>query len=142
MDTERLSPRYSGIDTWDPSDVLDAMIDGQFSAVAAILVDPQRSLVYERSRGGHRRERSDVSIVPAGISLAHIDGNHGDQAINDVERFAPNVRVGGIVILDDFHWSSGSVKRGGARLEEMGFKPLYDIDTVSFGRVFQRVGMR
>ena len=36
MDTERLSPRYSGIDTWDPSDVLDAMIDGQFSAVAAV----------------------------------------------------------------------------------------------------------
>jgi N-acetylmuramic acid 6-phosphate etherase len=36
MDTERLSPRYSGIDTWDPSDVLDAMIDGQFAAVAAV----------------------------------------------------------------------------------------------------------
>ena len=28
METERLSPRYSGIDIWDPADVLDAMIDG------------------------------------------------------------------------------------------------------------------
>jgi N-acetylmuramic acid 6-phosphate etherase len=35
MDTERPSPRYSGIDLWDPADVLDAMIEGQFAAVAA-----------------------------------------------------------------------------------------------------------
>src|SRR5262249_56888717 len=35
MDTERPSPRYSGIDIWDPADVLDAMIEGQFAAVAA-----------------------------------------------------------------------------------------------------------
>ena len=36
METERPSPRYAGIDVWDPADVLDAMIDGQFSAVAAV----------------------------------------------------------------------------------------------------------
>ena len=36
METERVSPRYSGIDVWDPADVLDAMIEGQFSAVAAV----------------------------------------------------------------------------------------------------------
>src|SRR5499427_8212515 len=36
MDTERPSPRYSGIDVWDPADVLDAMIEGQFAAVAAV----------------------------------------------------------------------------------------------------------
>ena len=36
MNTERPSPRYSGIDVWDPSDILDAMIEGQFSAVAAV----------------------------------------------------------------------------------------------------------
>jgi N-acetylmuramic acid 6-phosphate etherase len=35
MDTERPSPRYTGIDLWDPSDILDAMIEGQFAAVAA-----------------------------------------------------------------------------------------------------------
>jgi N-acetylmuramic acid 6-phosphate etherase len=35
MDTERPSPRYSGIDLWDPADILDAMIEGQFAAVAA-----------------------------------------------------------------------------------------------------------
>lgn len=36
IETERLSPRYSGIDIWAPSDVLDAMIEGQFAAVAAV----------------------------------------------------------------------------------------------------------
>jgi N-acetylmuramic acid 6-phosphate etherase len=36
METERASPRYSGIDTWHPMDALDAMIEGQFSAVAAV----------------------------------------------------------------------------------------------------------
>ena len=36
MDTERPSPRYSNIDLWDPADILDAMIEGQFAAVAAV----------------------------------------------------------------------------------------------------------
>jgi N-acetylmuramic acid 6-phosphate etherase len=36
IETERLSPRYSGIDVWEPSDALDAMIEGQFAAVAAV----------------------------------------------------------------------------------------------------------
>src|SRR5438105_13449912 len=36
MNTERPSPRYSGIDVWDPSDILAALVEGQFSAVAAV----------------------------------------------------------------------------------------------------------
>src|SRR2546423_326261 len=36
METERPSPRHSDIDVWDPEDVLDAMIEGQFAAVAAV----------------------------------------------------------------------------------------------------------
>src|SRR5206468_12731516 len=35
-DTERPSPRYSGIDVWEPADVLEAMIEGQLAAVAAV----------------------------------------------------------------------------------------------------------
>jgi N-acetylmuramic acid 6-phosphate etherase len=34
-DTERASPRYAGIDLWAPGDVLDALIEAQFAAVAA-----------------------------------------------------------------------------------------------------------
>ena len=35
MDTERASPRYSGIDLWNPGEILDSMIEAQFAAVAA-----------------------------------------------------------------------------------------------------------
>jgi N-acetylmuramic acid 6-phosphate etherase len=36
METERFSPRYSGIDAWSPGDILAAMIEAQFAAVAAV----------------------------------------------------------------------------------------------------------
>jgi N-acetylmuramic acid 6-phosphate etherase len=36
MDTEHPSPRYTDIDVWAPADILEAMIGGQFSAVAAV----------------------------------------------------------------------------------------------------------
>jgi N-acetylmuramic acid 6-phosphate etherase len=36
MDTERASPRYVDIDLWEPNDILQAMIEGQMSAVAAV----------------------------------------------------------------------------------------------------------
>src|ERR1700704_1582765 len=36
MRTEHPSPRYSAIDLWDPVEILDAMIEGQFTAVAAV----------------------------------------------------------------------------------------------------------
>ncbi len=35
-ETERLSPRYTGIDLWESFDVIDALIEAQFSAVAAV----------------------------------------------------------------------------------------------------------
>jgi N-acetylmuramic acid 6-phosphate etherase len=35
MNTERASPRYSGIDLWDTGEIIDAMIEAQFAAVAA-----------------------------------------------------------------------------------------------------------
>jgi N-acetylmuramic acid 6-phosphate etherase len=36
MDTERPSPRFADIDLWNSRDVLEAMIGGQFAAVAAV----------------------------------------------------------------------------------------------------------
>jgi len=36
MNTERASPRYSKIDVWDASDILDCILEGQFAAVAAV----------------------------------------------------------------------------------------------------------
>jgi N-acetylmuramic acid 6-phosphate etherase len=36
IETERQSPRYSDIDLWDASDIIEAMVEGQFAAVAAV----------------------------------------------------------------------------------------------------------
>ena len=36
MDTERASPRYFDLDIWAPLDIAEAMIEGQFTAVAAV----------------------------------------------------------------------------------------------------------
>jgi N-acetylmuramic acid 6-phosphate etherase len=36
MDTERASPRYSDIDLWEPGDILNALIESQMAAVAAV----------------------------------------------------------------------------------------------------------
>ena len=35
MDTERASARYSGLDLWNPDEILDALIESQLAAVAA-----------------------------------------------------------------------------------------------------------
>src|SRR5208283_4602386 len=47
------------------------------------------------------RKRSDDVIPDREIGLLHVDGNHALQAVRDVERFAPRVAPGGIVVLDD-----------------------------------------
>ncbi len=36
MGTERVSRRYSGIDAWEPEEILDALMEGQLAAVAAV----------------------------------------------------------------------------------------------------------
>lgn len=36
METETVSQRYSGLDAWEPSEILDALIEGQLAAVAAV----------------------------------------------------------------------------------------------------------
>lgn len=75
-----------------------------------------------------QRKTSDEGEIPSGIGLLIIDGNHGPQAIKDVERWAPHVSHGGIVYLDDINWSGGAVARAGKMLMEDGFVPLYKRD--------------
>ena len=59
MDTEHASPRYSDIDLWEPADILDAMIEGQLAAVAAVraelaAIEQAASAVELRLRRGGR----------------------------------------------------------------------------------------
>ena len=76
MSTERPSPRYSEIDSWAPADALEAMIDGQFAAVAAVRA--ARGAIEDAAKAmeARLRHRGRLFYVGAGTSgrLAAQDG--------------------------------------------------------------------
>jgi N-acetylmuramic acid 6-phosphate etherase len=81
MQTERSSPRYSSIDRWGAGDILDAMLEGQFAAVAAVhaarpALERAALAVEERLRGGGR-------LVYAGA------GTSGRLAVQDGAELLP-----------------------------------------------------
>lgn len=76
-----------------------------------------------------RRSTSDAAEVPEMIDILHVDGNHAEQARRDVARFAPSVRQGGILLLDDLNWQGGHVLRSWDLARELGFRDLYPIGT-------------
>src|SRR5260370_706087 len=76
MDTERRSPRYSAIDLWSPADILDAMLEGQFAAVAAVhaarpAIERAALAIEARLREGSGR------LVYAGAGTAGRGGEEG-----------------------------------------------------------------
>ncbi len=81
MQTERPSPRYAAVDAWESADVLDAIVEGQFAAVAAV-------------RGQHPAiERAAVAIegrLRAGGRLAYAGaGTSGRLAAQDGAELPP-----------------------------------------------------
>jgi N-acetylmuramic acid 6-phosphate etherase len=81
MDTERPSPRYTDIDVWAPSDILEAMIGGQFSAVAAVraaLPDIERAAL-----GIEQRLKRNGRLIYAGA------GTSGRLAVQDGAELMP-----------------------------------------------------
>jgi len=81
MQTERPSPRYSAIDLWDASDVLDAMLEGQFAAVAA--VHAARPALERAALGVEERLRIGGRLVYAGA------GTSGRLAVQDGAELMP-----------------------------------------------------
>lgn len=81
------------------------------------------------------RAPSERVPAPDLIGLLHLDGNHGEQAVSDVERFAAAVVPGGILVMDDLHWQGGHVLRARDRALELGFAELYPLGS---GMVLQR----
>src|SRR5262249_62409787 len=75
METERLSPRYSGIDVWDPSDILDAMVEGQFAAVAAVRA--ARQPLEQAALGIEPRLRNGGRLGYAGAGTSGRLGGEG-----------------------------------------------------------------
>lgn len=81
MDTERPSPRYSGIDVWEPADILDAMIEGQFAAVAAVRA--VRPMLERAALAMETRLRHRGRLVYAGA------GTSGRLAVQDGAELMP-----------------------------------------------------
>lgn len=78
---------------------------------------------------------SDAAPVPLLVDVLHVDGNHAEQAVKDVQRFAPAVPVGGFCIMDDIGWDGGHVQTAARHLQEMGFHEMYPLAP---GMVYQR----
>ena len=81
MDTERPSPRYSAIDLWDPADILDAMVEGQFAAVAAVRA--ARPALERAALATEARLKQGGRLVYAGA------GTSGRLAVQDGAELMP-----------------------------------------------------
>lgn len=98
-----------------------------------------------KNRVAIERAKSDDAAVPKIIDLLHVDGQHTDQAVRDVKRFATKVRIGGVVCLDDLEWQNDGVKSvelAVAALLPLGFVELYRVSQPngSWG-MFQRISL-
>jgi predicted O-methyltransferase YrrM len=71
------------------------------------------------------RRCTDEAVVPPSIDVLHHDANHGPQAVRDIERWAPAVRVGGLLVIDDLDWPGDHVRRARKRADDLGFVELY-----------------
>lgn len=132
-----------GIDAWDAA----ASVEGETKENAEWWGKVDHEAIYQgavnhiKQLGLEKyvqliRARSDDVEVPDVIDVLHVDGSHTAQAIKDVDRFAPRVRPGGIVFLDDIHWAGGGVEQAMAHLLSLGFRHLSSRDTGAF---FERI---
>ena len=81
MDTERASPRYSDLDVWAPLDIVEAMIEGQFTAVAAVRA--ARFALLEAAVAAVERLRHGGRLVYVGA------GTSGRLAVQDGAELVP-----------------------------------------------------
>jgi N-acetylmuramic acid 6-phosphate etherase len=81
MDTERASPRYSDMDVWEPLDIAEAMIEGQFTAVAAVRA--ARVALVDAALAAQERLRSGGRLVYVGA------GTSGRLAVQDGAELIP-----------------------------------------------------
>jgi N-acetylmuramic acid 6-phosphate etherase len=81
LDTERVSPRYFDIDLWDSADILEALIEGQFVAVAAVRA--ARPALERAAHAIEARLKGDGRLVYAGA------GTSGRLAVQDGAELMP-----------------------------------------------------
>jgi N-acetylmuramic acid 6-phosphate etherase len=81
MGTEIVSPRYAGIDAWEPSEILEALVEGQLAAVAAVRA--ARRSIEQAALAMETRLRAGGRIVYAGA------GTSGRLAAQDGAELTP-----------------------------------------------------
>jgi N-acetylmuramic acid 6-phosphate etherase len=81
MSTENASPRYSDIDVWEPHDAVEALIEGQFTAVAAVRA--ARHAIVEAVLAAETRLRAGGRLVYVGA------GTSGRLAVQDGAELFP-----------------------------------------------------
>lgn len=83
------------------------------------------------------RTTSDLAPVIQNIDLLHIDGQHADQVVRDIHKFASEVAPDGYVVVDDMDWIS--VYKVRDLLDLYGFSSIHKVDTAE---VFRRQGKK
>jgi len=81
METERASPRFSDIDRWEPGDILDALIESQMAAVAA--VRPALPAIRQAAAAMHMRLCGTGRLIYVGA------GTSGRLAVQDGAELIP-----------------------------------------------------
>lgn len=83
------------------------------------------------------RSTSEAASPPAEIDFLSLDGNHGEDAVKDAIKFAPFVKLGGYIMLDDLDWAGGFVRRAEDYIKSIGFSfvKLFDGQTGLYQRV-------
>jgi N-acetylmuramic acid 6-phosphate etherase len=81
METERVTPRYADIDLWESGDVLDALMESQMAAVAA--VRPALGSIARAAEAMEARLRGGGRLIYAGA------GTSGRLAVQDGAELIP-----------------------------------------------------
>src|SRR3954471_4006822 len=121
MDTERASARYSGLDLWNPDEILDALIESQLAAVAAVRAarpDLERAALAMQAR---LRYRGRLVYAGAGTSgrLAVQDGAELMPTFNwPEERLVLLIAGGGEALLRSVEGAEDEVGRAERLIRE------------------------
>lgn len=91
----------AGVDDWLRGHDFEAAQRDARQAIAANGLDGCCTLLQGTAAEAAPR------FAPASIDLLHVDGNHSEDSVrDDLQRYLPLVRPGGIVVVDDISWRS------------------------------------
>ena len=73
------------------------------------------------------KEKSDDAPEIDNICFLHVDGQHTEQAVRDINKYGPKVIDNGYCIMDDVEWSDGT-RQAIVAIESLGFEKVRSIE--------------